>query len=143
MVDASVAAWLRLTLTRGIGLDTQRRLLSVFGLPERIFAAPGSAVASAVGDKAARLLAAFDDDEAVVRALEWAGQPGNHLVTLADAAYPKALLETSDPPTLLYVKARSENGRRIFSATEIALCAVVVAAGAIGAVGLWTGRISI
>ena len=108
MADASVAAWLRLTLTRGIGLDAQRRLLSVFGPPERIFAAPGSAVASAVGDKAARLLAAFDDDEAVARALEWSEQPGNHLVTLADTAYPKALLEIPDPPTLLYVKGRVE-----------------------------------
>lgn len=60
------------------------------------------------GRQGARLLAAFDDDEAVVRALEWADQPGNHLVTSADAAYPKALLETSDPPALLYVKGRVE-----------------------------------
>jgi hypothetical protein len=32
------------------------------------------------------------------------GLPGNHMVTLADAAYPQALLEIADPPTLLYVK---------------------------------------
>lgn len=106
--DASTAAWLRLTLTRGVGLETQRRLLSVFGLPEHIFAAAGTAVRAAVGERAARALAAFDGDEQVARTLAWASQPGNHLITLADAAYPQALLEIADPPTLLYVKGRAE-----------------------------------
>ena len=106
--DASLAAWIRLTLTRGLGLEAQRRLLSSFGPPERVFAASGPAIAAAVGDKAARLLAAFDDDAAIARTLDWARQPGNHLVTLADAAYPHALLEIPDPPTLLYVKGRVE-----------------------------------
>ncbi len=106
--DASLAAWLRLTLTRGVGLETQRRLLSVFGLPEHIFAAAGTAVRAAVGERAARALAAFDGDEQVARTLAWASQPGNHLITLADAAYPQALLEIADPPTLLYVKGRPE-----------------------------------
>ncbi|MFZ5456778.1 MAG: DNA-processing protein DprA [Pseudomonadota bacterium] len=106
--DASTAAWLRLTLTRGVGLETQRRLLSVFGLPEHIFAAAGTAVRAAVGERAARALAAFDGDEQVARTLAWASQPGNHLITLADAAYPQALLEIADPPILLYVKGRPE-----------------------------------
>ena len=47
------------------------------------------------------------------------------------------------PATLLYVKARSERGRRLFSPTEIVLCAVIVAAGITGVVGLWTGFIAI
>ncbi|TIC87600.1 amino acid permease [Nocardioides sp. GY 10113] len=47
------------------------------------------------------------------------------------------------PATLLYVKARSEHGRRLFTPTEAALCGVVVAAGVVGAVGLWTDRITI
>lgn len=106
--DASLAAWLRLTLTRGVGLETQRRLLSVFGLPEHIFAAAGTAVRAAVGERAARALAAFDGDEQVARTLAWASQPGNHLITLADVAYPQALLEIADPPTLLYVKGRPD-----------------------------------
>jgi arginine:ornithine antiporter/lysine permease len=45
------------------------------------------------------------------------------------------------PATLLYVKARSERGRRIFTPTEIALCAAILVGGAIGVFGLWTGRI--
>lgn len=115
MADASAAGWLRLTLTRGLGLEAQRRLLSVFGLPERIFSASGAAIASAVGERAARAISAFDDEAAVERALEWAALPANHLVTLADASYPQTLLEIADPPTLLYVKGRVGllNGRAL------------------------------
>jgi arginine:ornithine antiporter / lysine permease len=47
------------------------------------------------------------------------------------------------PATLLYVKARSERGRRLFTPTEIALCAVIVAGGITGVVGLWSGFIAI
>ena len=47
------------------------------------------------------------------------------------------------PATLLYVKARSERGRTIFTPTETVLCAVIVIGGVIGVIGLWTGRITI
>ena len=45
--------------------------------------------------------------------------------------------------TLLYVKARSERGRRVFTPTEMVLCAAIVIGGAVGVVGLWTGRITL
>ena len=47
------------------------------------------------------------------------------------------------PATLLYIKARSERGRRLFTATETALAAVIVAGAITGAVGLWTGFLAI
>ncbi|MET8153560.1 basic amino acid/polyamine antiporter [Actinoplanes sp. NPDC049668] len=47
------------------------------------------------------------------------------------------------PATLLYVKARSERGRRLFTPTEVALCILIVAAGITGVVGLWTGFIAV
>ena len=47
------------------------------------------------------------------------------------------------PATLLYVKARSERGRRLFTPTEIVLCLLIVAAGITGFVGLWAGFIAI
>ncbi|MBC2933646.1 amino acid permease [Nocardioides sp. zg-1228] len=47
------------------------------------------------------------------------------------------------PATVLYVKARSEHGRRIFTPTEMVLCAVIVVASAVGVVSLWTGRITV
>ncbi len=47
------------------------------------------------------------------------------------------------PATLLYVKARSEHGRRLFTPTEMGLCAVIVAAGITGIIGLSTGFIAL
>jgi arginine:ornithine antiporter/lysine permease len=47
------------------------------------------------------------------------------------------------PATLLYVKARSEHGRRLFTPTEIGLFVLIAIGAVIGAVGLWTGRISL
>jgi arginine:ornithine antiporter/lysine permease len=45
------------------------------------------------------------------------------------------------PATLLYVKARSENARRLFTPTEIALFVLIVVGFVAGVVALWTGRI--
>lgn len=47
------------------------------------------------------------------------------------------------PATLLYVKARHERGRRLFTPTEIVLCALIIVCAVIGVVMLWTGRITI
>ncbi|MEZ5626956.1 MAG: DNA-processing protein DprA [Rhodocyclaceae bacterium] len=99
-----LADWLRLTLTPGIGGERQRRLLRAFGLPGAIFQASHHAVAEVVGDKAATQLRDHDPSALIATTLDWLAQPGNHLLTLADAAYPPRLLEIPDPPTLLYVK---------------------------------------
>lgn len=104
MSDTGLAAWLRLTLVSGIGGETQRKLLAAFGLPEAIFAAGRSAVRGVIGDKAADLLFDSDVSEAVAQALAWAKAPEHHLLTLADAGYPPRLLETPDPPNVLYVR---------------------------------------
>ncbi|KAA1420617.1 amino acid permease [Mumia zhuanghuii] len=47
------------------------------------------------------------------------------------------------PATVLYVKARTENGRRLFTPTEVALFVVIVVAAVGGAIALWTGRITL
>ncbi len=108
--DASLAAWLRLTLTPGIGGETQRMLLAAFGLPETIFASGMGALRGVVGPaQAGRLLHAETGVDAEIEAaLAWAAEPGNHILTLADAEYPQALLRSADPPVLLYVKGRPE-----------------------------------
>lgn len=100
-----LAAWLRLTLIPGIGGETQRKLLAAFGLPESIFAAGLSAVRSVIGSKA-DLLFDFCSGDAVDRSIEWASQPGQCILTLADDAYPPALLEIPDPPNVLYVRGK-------------------------------------
>ena len=98
-----LAAWLRLTLIPGIGGETQRKLLAAFGLPEAVFAAGRLAVRAVVGSRA-DLLFDFDPAEAVDRSMAWANEPGQSILTLADSAYPRALLEITDPPNVLYVR---------------------------------------
>ncbi len=109
MLDASdLAYWLRLTLAPGIGGDTQRKLLSEFGLPEQIFAASTATLARTIPLKQAELLLSQDSENEIAAALTWAAEGGNFLLTLADAEYPQRLLDAPDPPTVLYVKGRIE-----------------------------------
>ena len=103
IISEGLATWLRLTLIPGIGGESQRKLLAAFGLPEAVFAAGRLAARSVIGDRA-DLLFDFDPSEAVDRSIEWASQPGQHILSLADDAYPKTLLEIADPPSLLYVR---------------------------------------
>ena len=102
----TLAGWLRLTLIPGIGGETQRKLLSAFGLPERIFSAGRSSLRGVIGDRATNLLLDTDNEKRVSAALEWSEGKGQSIVTLADPEYPQALLEIPDPPSLLYVRGR-------------------------------------
>ena len=52
-----LAAWLRLTLTPGVGNETARKLLAAFGLPEAIFGQSATALAQIVGPAQAAALA--------------------------------------------------------------------------------------
>jgi len=104
----ALCAWLRLTLIPGIGGERQRRLLAAFGLPEQVFNAGHAALAKVVGDKLAHAIRDQDCSEQLERSLRWLESPGHHVVTLGDPAYPRALLDTADPPSLLYVKGRLE-----------------------------------
>lgn len=103
-MDEELAAWLRLTLTPGLGAQGQRNLLAAFGLPEQIFAAGRSSLGAVIGGPLADRLLGPPDTARIEAALSWAAEAGNHLITLADPAYPRALLDIADPPVLLYVK---------------------------------------
>ena len=104
----ALSGWLRLTLIPGIGGETQRKLLSAFGLPEGIFSAARSSLRGVIGDKATNLLLDTANEERISAALEWSKGKGQFIVTLADPEYPQALLEIADPPSLLYVRGRIE-----------------------------------
>jgi len=86
-------------------------LLLAFGLPENIFSSSFSALHKVVPERIAYALLAAPSDALqalIARTLEWLQLPGNQLFTLADSAYPQALLDIPDPPLLLYVKGRAE-----------------------------------
>lgn len=107
-VEPGIASWLRLSLTPGLGGSRLRELLRHFGLPEQVLSAKRSRVATLVGDA---VVSALESDELardVERAMQWAAVPGNHVLTLADETYPKLLLETADPPAVLYCSGALE-----------------------------------
>jgi DNA processing protein len=106
--DPGLASWLQLTLTPGLGAATIRQLLSQFGLPEKIMGARRGDLARYAAAEAIQALDSESVGKAVERALDWLEQPGNAVVTLADAAYPRLLLETADPPALIYCRGRTE-----------------------------------
>lgn len=103
-----LTSWLRLTLVPGVGGEARRALLKAFGPPQAIFDAGPRALAAVVDPEVAQRLLQHDCSAAVDAALAWAEQPGNRLVTLADAEYPQRLLDAGDPPVLLYLKGRPE-----------------------------------
>ena len=106
MSDEERYAWIRLTLEPGIGPVTARHLLVAFGLPQDIFGASVSALMKVVPQKQAVQLAAPVDPQIhalIERTFEWLARAGHHIVTLADEHYPARLLDTADPPSLLYV----------------------------------------
>lgn len=100
--------WIALALIPGVGSETYRRLLAAFGLPEQIFAASESQLRDVVTASIARDIAAGPDQFDLAPSLDWLEQTDNHLLTLADAAYPRALLEIADPPPCLFAKGRIE-----------------------------------
>jgi len=98
LADQELSAWLRLTLTPGVGGESQRALLANFGLPAQVFAAGRAALTAVLTGKQVDALLGDEAGEAVASALAWAAEPGNHLVTLADPDYPQRLLEIPPPP---------------------------------------------
>jgi len=75
-----------------------------------------------------------------------AGVATAYTLFLFDAAGMKFVLLSTlilAPATLLYVKARSELSRRIFTPTELGLFLLILVGAAVGVVGLWTGRIGL
>ena len=104
---AELAHWIRLLETTGVGVDTARKLLSAFGLPGNIFQQQHQALCAVVAPRIATALLAAPAPALLAqieRTLDWAEGADNHVLTLADAAYPPQLLEIADPPILLYAK---------------------------------------
>ena len=106
-----LAEWVRLEQTSGVGPETARKLLGALGLPGNIFSANFATLQKIVPERIAHALLSplrAETQALIEKSLDWAGQPGNHILTLADTDYPGALLDIADPPIMLYVKGRIE-----------------------------------
>jgi DNA processing protein len=102
--------WFRLLQAPGLGRGAARRLLAAFGSPGAVLRAGAGAWREVSGAAAAAALAQTPAElaprlQAAHRWLQGADDDAapRHVLTLADPAYPGALLHTADPPLLLYL----------------------------------------
>jgi DNA processing protein len=108
-----LAAWLRLIETPQVGRESARKLLAAFGSPYAVLAATTAArqqvvpaeTAKAFGEISETLQALIDTTVAWLAA--GTDEAPRQVMTLGDAGYPPALLETADPPLLLYLQGNS------------------------------------
>ena len=117
MIDRDeLAVWLRLIETPGVGRESARRLLAEFGSPEAVLGASSEARRAIVGAPVASALAIEPPGfaELLEATVAWLGgatasdAAPRDILVLGDPRYPEALLQTADPPTLLYTKGRAE-----------------------------------
>jgi len=105
-----LGAWLRLLCTPGIGPQSARQLLAAFGPPPAIWRQSPGAWQQVVGPRTAQAMGTAPEDfPALLQATwNWLQNDPVHraVVTLGDADYPAALLQTEDPPCLLYAMGR-------------------------------------
>lgn len=112
MLDADeFDAWFRLLETPGLGREGVRRLLAAFGSAVQVQHASQAARAQVVGPLLAQAL--DSESEALPQRLsaahDWlAGGEARRVLCIGDADYPSLLLQTPDPPLLLYVQGRIE-----------------------------------
>jgi DNA processing protein len=101
--------WLRLLRTPGVGRSNARKLLAACGSPQGVFDAGSTTWRALVEPAVASALASPPErhDEQLAATRAWlAADALRHVIVLADDAYPAALLQTADPPLLLYAHGR-------------------------------------
>ncbi|MGE0496281.1 MAG: DNA-processing protein DprA [Ramlibacter sp.] len=104
-----LAAWLRLTLTDGVGNGSARKLLAAFGLPESIFDQSAPALRQVVSAVQAQALQAEPEGLTALldTTLDWlrSSEDGvrRRIAVLGSPEYPEPLLALEDPPLVLYL----------------------------------------
>ena len=106
--ESELAHWIRLASIPGLSSTSQRKLLTAFGSPGAALQARTSDVIALLNQRGRDAWRLGPDAMLVGRVVEWLRSPGNSIVTLADAFYPRALINTADPPPVLYAKGRLE-----------------------------------
>lgn len=100
--------WLRLAMMPGLPRHAAAQLVGVHGTAQAVIdAAREDRLAHVQCPLPVDALAAPFSARALALAeatRHWAGQPGNHLLTLNDTAYPRQLREIADPPVLLHAQ---------------------------------------
>ena len=103
----ALAAWLRLSLQPGIGAIHAYRLLQSFNDPCALYQASYATLRTVLSAPlAAQLVAPLSQTDAqyIERALRWASEQGQTLVTPAHPLYPERLRQMPDAPLVLYAR---------------------------------------
>ena len=112
MERAELTAWLRLTLSPGVGNDTARKLLAAFGSAEAVFGQSPAALRQLGGDK---LVSAITLEPPKLAGLlqatvDWLAAGDNRTVApIGSTHYPTSLLNIEDPPLVLYMMGSQIN----------------------------------
>ena len=100
-------AWLCLAPRAGLGAAAVRRLLAAFGSPQAVLDAGPGAWREVGGAEAAKALAQPSDlaQQMLNQGMQWQANTADaQVIALGEAAYPAALLQTADPPFLLFCR---------------------------------------
>ena len=113
MIDRlEFAAWLRLLETPGVGRESARRLLAEFGSPGAALGASHAAHKACAGATVADTLAREPSGFAALLAasLAWLDADegtSREVIAIGDPRYPEWLLQSADPPLLIYADGRT------------------------------------
>ncbi|MEG1279012.1 MAG: DNA-processing protein DprA [Comamonas sp.] len=113
MTEQELRDWIQLTATPGLGNTSIRRLLAQFGLPGNILQQTAAVLGTCVTSAQAKALRTPTNVLHALQSSTWdwlsatATPLQRHVIVLGDADYPQRLLETADPPVLLYVLGHS------------------------------------
>jgi DNA processing protein len=106
-IDPEFDAWFRLAHSPGVGRDAARSLLAALGSASAVWAAGEDACRQLVPARIAAALfrPAQDSQPWLTAARHWLeGGSSRGWLTLGDSLYPQGLLQTADPPLLLYTQ---------------------------------------
>ena len=121
-------AWLRLTLSPGIGNETARRLLAAFGSAQAVFDQSAQALRQLGSEKLVRSIQAEPESlrGQLQTTLDWLAAGDDRLiVSLGDTGYPASLLDIEDPPLMLYMLGAQVN-RVPLAIKNVASCLAIV-----------------
>jgi DNA processing protein len=102
-----VCAWMRLAGTPGIGRGTARELLAHFGPPANIFAQSHNALAQHLPQALATALKteSIEHGQRVPELRAWLqADATRYVIAMDDARFPPQLLDTADPPLMLFAQ---------------------------------------
>ena len=106
MERAELKAWLRLTLSPGVGNDTARKLLAAFGSAEAVFGQSPAALRQLGSDKLVSAITAEPPRLAdlLQNTFDWLAASEDRVIApIGSIHYPAALLNIEDPPLVLYM----------------------------------------